>query len=103
MKFQFARNDVISSGKRAECARQESYSRVECKVDKSNGVEIQINAALNDAHRIPQKGRERGRKDLVTNRRKERVDEEDDSHDVQRSSPSRSIASSATLKLFRRH
>lgn len=31
---------------------EENHRGRSCKVDKSNGIEIQINAALNDAYRI---------------------------------------------------
>lgn len=31
---------------------EENHRGGSCKVDKSNGIEIQINAALNDAYRI---------------------------------------------------
>lgn len=47
-KFQFARVVVIRSGERTRLKR----TAEPCKVDKSNGIEIQINAALNDAYRI---------------------------------------------------
>lgn len=56
------------------------------KVDKSNGIEIQINAALNDAYRIPRpwKGRKRERKDPVTSRWKEcRKETTDDVRGIQ--------------------
>lgn len=52
----------------------EKNRRIEpCKVGKSNGIEIQINATLNDAYRIsqPWKGRKRERKGSVMNCRKE--------------------------------
>lgn len=51
----------------------EENRRVEpCKVDKSNGIEIQINAALNDAYRIslPWKERKCEGKDPVMSRRR---------------------------------
>lgn len=49
----------------------EENRRVEpCKVDKSNGIEIQINAAFNDAYRISRlwKGRKREGKDPIMSR-----------------------------------
>lgn len=72
-RFQFVRVVVIRFGERTRLKRTENRRVEPCKVDKSNGIEIQISGALNDAYRIswPWKGRKCEGKDSVMSCRKE--------------------------------
>lgn len=104
-KFQFVRIVVNRFGEGNEF--KENRRGDPRKVDKSNGIEIQINAALNDAYRIPRpwKGRKRERKDPVRSRRKECRKEmtTDDVFAVFESIDFASSRQSTVLRSFNRH